>query len=513
MQDIQEYLPRPQRVAVMFIVVIASVMQILDTTIANVALPHMQSALGASQEQISWVITSYIVATAITIPATGFLEGWLGRRNLFLMSIAGFTISSALCGIAGSMSMMIAARVLQGVFGAAIMPLGQSILFDVAKPEERAQSMAIWGLGLMIGPVCGPLLGGWLTENFSWRWVFFINVPIGIMVLVSAASLLDRGKAVFRVLDWRGYAMIAIGIASFQLALDRGTENDWFDSVEIIVEFGIAAAAFWMFTVHTMTAKAPLIARDVLKDRNILIACVLTIIISGSMMAGATFLSLMLQSLFGYGTIDAGLMAAPRGLAMAICMPLVSRLMAFVDSRIMIALGLSLVTVGFVIMSGFSLQMDNHLVIIAGVIQGLGFGFVMIPTNLLALSTLNAIYRTEGASLMSLARSIGGSVVIALGTASVARTVQISHNDIGANVTPETMPMLNAGLFEQLGIRGEAVMGMINMEVNRQSLMIAYIDIFWVMIWVTAVTVPMLFFTRKIVFDGSQDRQMAADAH
>lgn len=513
MQETQEYLPRPQRLAVMIVVVIASVMQILDTTIANVALPHMQSALGASQDEISWVLTSYIVATAITIPATGFLEGWLGRRNLFLLSIAGFTISSALCGIAGSMPMMIASRLLQGAFGAAIMPLGQSIMFDVAKPEERPQSMAIWGLGLMIGPVCGPLLGGWLTENFSWRWVFFINVPIGMLVLIAAASLLDRGKAVFRALDWRGYALIATGIASFQLGLDRGTENDWFDSTETIVEFGLAAAAFWMFIVHTMTAKAPLIARDVFKDRNILVACALTIVISGSMMAGATFLSLMLQSLFGYGTIDAGLMAAPRGVAMAVCMPLVSRLMAFVDSRYMIAFGLSLVMTGFVIMSGFSLEMDNHLIIMAGIIQGFGFGFVMIPTNLLALSTLNAIYRTEGASFMSLARSIGGSVVIAIGTASVARTVQISHNDIGANVSPESMPLLNSGLFEQLGIRGEAIMGMINMEVSRQSLMIAYIDIFWAMIWITAITVPMLIFTRKIIFNGGPDQPLPADAH
>lgn len=513
MQDTQEYLPRPQRLAVMFVVVIASVMQILDTTIANVALPHMQSTLGASQGEISWVLTSYIVATAITIPATGFLEGWLGRRNLFLISIAGFTISSALCGIAGSIESMIAARLLQGVFGAAIMPLGQSILFDVAKPEERPQSMAIWGLGLMIGPVCGPLLGGWLTENFSWRWVFFINVPIGVLVLISAASLLDRGKAVFRKLDWRGYAMIGIGIASFQLGLDRGTENDWFDSPETIIEFGIAAAAIWMFAIHTVNAKNPLIAREVFKDRNILVACMLTIVISGSMMAGATFISLMLQSLFGYGTIDAGLMAAPRGLAMALCMPVVSRLMLLVDSRILIAFGLTLAMAGFVVMSGFSLEMDGHLIILAGIMQGIGFGFVMIPTNLLALSTLNGMYRTEGASFMSLARSIGGSVVIALGTASVARTLQISHNDIGANVSPENVPILNSGLFEQLGIRGEAIMGMINMEVNRQSLMIAYIDIFWVMIWVTAITVPLLIFTRKIVFDGSGDQPMPAEAH
>ena len=372
MQDAPQYLPKARRWAIIIVVMVASVMQILDTTIANVALPHMQSTLGATQEQISWVLTSYIVATAITIPATGFLEGWLGRRNLFLISIAGFTLSSAMCGLAWSLPAMIAARIAQGVFGAAISPLGQSVMYDISPPEERAQTMAIWGLGIMIGPVCGPLVGGYLTENFSWRWVFFINVPVGILTLIFGASLLDRGKAIFRSFDWRGYAMIAIGLASFQLALDRGTEQDWFDSPEIIAEFGLAAASLWMFMVHTLTAKAPLIAKSVFTDRNMLVASFLTLIVSGSMIAGATFLSLMLQTLFGYGTIDAGLMSVPRGLGMALTMLVVGRLVGKVDARVLIGFGMSLVVAGFVIMSGYSLQMDNHLVILSGALQGIG---------------------------------------------------------------------------------------------------------------------------------------------
>ena len=487
-------------------------MQILDTTIANVALPHMQASLSATQEQISWVLTSYIVATAIVIPATGFLEGLISRRNLFILSVAGFTLSSALCGLAWSLPSMVSARMLQGIFGAFISPLGQAIMFDTSPPKKQAQAMTIWGMGVMIAPIMGPVLGGWLTEELSWRWVFFVNVPIGVVTVLGAFALFERAPNKSRPFDWRGYLMIAVGIAALQLGLDRGTQLDWFDSIEVIVEFGIAAGLLWMYVVHTRIAAAPIIAREVFGDRNLLIACIYMLVTSGSLIAGATFITLMLQSLFGYGTIDAGMMGVPRGVSMGVSMLVAGRLSARIDPRLMMGFGLLSVGFGYLVMSRFSLEMDNHLIISVGVMQGFGFGFIMLPMNLLGFSTLAARFRTEGASLYSISRNIGSSVMIALAGASIARNVQVSHSDMAAQITNETIPALNAGLFEQLGIRGESMMTALNFELTRQALMISYINIFFATAILSFVVVPLILLAKpvKAVPAGSMP---ALDAH
>ncbi len=492
------YPPRRRRIAIIVVVMAASIMQILDTTIANVALPHMQASLSATQEQISWVLTSYIVATAIVIPATGFLEGLISRRTLFIVSIAGFTVSSALCGLAWSLPTMVGARVMQGIFGAFISPLGQAIMFDTSPPEKRAQAMTIWGMGVMIAPIMGPVTGGWLTEELNWRWVFFVNVPIGVVTVLGALALFERTPNIPRSFDWRGYVMIAVGIAALQLGLDRGTQLDWFDSVEIIVEFGIAAGLLWMYIIHTRTATAPIISREVFGDRNLLITCIYMLVTSGSLIAGATFITLMLQSLFGYGTVDAGLMGLPRGVSMAVSMLVAGRLSARIDPRLMMGFGLLIVGWGYIIMSGFSLEMDNHLIIWVGILQGFGFGFIMLPMNLLGFSTLAARFRTEGASLYSISRNIGSSVMIAIAGASIARNVQISHSDMASQVTNETVPMLNAGLFEQLGIRGEAMMTALNFELTRQAVMISYINIFFATAILSFVVVPLILLAKPV---------------
>jgi MFS transporter, DHA2 family, multidrug resistance protein len=491
--------PQPRRrIAIIVVVMAASIMQILDTTIANVALPHMQASLGATQEQISWVITSYIVATAIVIPATGFLEGLISRRVLFIVSVAGFTLSSAFCGLAWNLPVMVVARILQGLFGAFISPLGQAIIFDTSPPEKRGQAMTIWGMGVMIAPIMGPVLGGWLTEELTWRWVFFVNVPIGLITVIAAFFLLINSPSERRSFDWRGYAMIAIGLAALQLGLDRGTQLDWFDSIEIIVELCLAGALLWMYIIHTRTSRAPIIARDVFVDRNMMIACIFTIASAGSLIGGAVFITLMLQGLFGYGTIDAGLMGVPRALSMTISMLIAGRMTGRIDPRIMMGCGLFTVGIGYLMMSGFSLQMDRSIIISAGVLQGFGFGFVMIPMNLLGFSTLAARFRTEGASIYAIARNIGSSVMIALGGASIARNVQISHNDMASQITNETVPVLNAGLFEQLGIRGEAMMTAMNFELTRQSLMIAYINIFYATAILSFLVVPLILLAKPV---------------
>jgi MFS transporter, DHA2 family, multidrug resistance protein len=503
-----EQLPPARRLAITFVVMIGSMMQILDTTIANIALPHMQASLGATREQISWVLTSYIVATAIAIPATGFLESRLGSRKLMLFSLAGFTLSSALCGFAATLPLMVFARVLQGACGAFINPLSQSIMFSSYPAEKRAQSMTIWGMGVMIAPILGPVIGGWLTESFSWRWVFFINVPIGVATIVAGAAILQPGLVPNRRFDWTGYVLLAGGLAAFQLGLDRGTGNDWFDSIEIIIEFGLAAMAAWMFFIHTRMAKNPIIAIDVFKDRNCMIASVIAMICAGSMVAGSTFGSLMFQGLFGYSTIDAGLINLPRGICMAISMIMTASLLKILDFRVIMSVGICMVSFGYLIMSHFSLGMDQWPMIWASMLQGLGFGLVMMPMNLMCFSTIKPIFRTEAAALFALSRSMGGAVLISIATAFIARNVQISHSDLGSHITATTMPYLNGGLVEQFGIQGNALLRLLDGEVNRQSLMIAYVDTFWLFVWTSLIAMPTLLLARK---GSGQAGQMASD--
>jgi MFS transporter, DHA2 family, multidrug resistance protein len=496
MDHLAPYPPPAKRRLIMLVVMAATIMQLIDTTIANVALPHMRASLGATQDQISWVLTSYAVATAIAIPTTGFIESRIGRRNLFLVSLAGFIASSALCGISGSIEMIVGARILQGLFGAFITPLGQAIIYDSFPDEDRPRTMAIWAMGAMVAPIVGPLLGGWLTDHWSWRWVYFINIPIGIPTFLFAAAILDRGNAAARKLDWRGYLLIAAGLTALQLLLDRGTTLDWFDSTEICIELGLCVAALWMFGVHSYFSPAPLIPREVWLDRNVLAAAMITFVNSGSMIMSATLVSLMVQGMMGYDTIDAGLVSLPRGIAMAFTMMLAGKLVTLVDVRLIIASGLLIISGGFWIMTGFAPGMDASLIMMAAALQGIGFGFVMLPVNLMSFATIAPQLRTESAALMALFRYLGMSVMLSVATAIIARGVQVSHSEQAAHISNETMPMLNAGLMEQLGFRGQALYGMLDIEINRQAIMIAYDNVFWLMTFVTLFVLPTLLLVR-----------------
>jgi len=490
-------LPSPAiRLAITVVVMSASLMQVLDSTIANVALPHMQATLGATQDSIAWVLTSYIVAAAIATPVTGWLEGRFGRRELFLAAIVGFTLSSMACGLAPSLAAMVAARLAQGVFGAFISPLSQAVMLDIYPPGKRPLAMTIWGMGVMIGPILGPVLGGWLTDNLNWRWVFFINVPIGLIVSVGGWALLRSAPRSARPFDAAGFAMLALALASFQLVLDRGTQLDWLDSTEILIEIGIAAAAFWMFIVHCVTARHPLIPPALFRDRNLMIANLFLLVSSGIMIAGAALIAPMLQRMMGYGVVDAGALVMPRGISMMLSMILAGRLVGLVDSRILIATGLALSAVSQFMMTGFDLQMGSGPIIMSGLVQGLGMGLVILPLNLLAFATLAQQNVTEGAALYSLFRNLGGSIAISITTALVARNTQVSHSDLSAHVTTVTMPFMTAGLVEQLGLRAEDLMRLVDAEVNRQALMIAYLDDFWLMAWAAAVITPLALLMR-----------------
>lgn len=490
--------PTPaRRLGIIVVAMLGTVMQVLDTTIANVALPHMQSTLGATQDQINWVLTSYIVATAIVVPATGFLDQLLGRRTLFAIAIAGFTVSSMLCGLAWSLSVMIVARILQGLFGAVIAPMAQAIMYDSNSPEERTRAMTIWSMGVMVAPVLGPVVGGYLTDAFNWRWVFFINVPIGIFATIGAWLLLPATRIARQPFDAFGYVLIITALCAMQLMLDRGSDQDWFDSIEIWAELLVGIGALWMFIVHTMTAPNPIIPRAVFTDRNFLVSSLFVMVNSGSMMAGAALTAPLLQGLLGYSTVQSGLIMMPRGLAMACTMLLAGRLVDSIDPRLLIGCGIVAASIGQYMMTGLTTEMDQRPIILAGFIQGAGLGLTFLPLNLMAFSTISPTVRTHAASVASLARSYSGSAMIALSSALLVGLIQVSHSDLVGHLTDVKLPILVGGVLEQYGFHGTDALAIADVAVNRQAAMIAYNDVFYAMSLITIGGLPLLLLVRR----------------
>ncbi|PZU76393.1 MAG: EmrB/QacA family drug resistance transporter [Sphingomonas sp.] len=469
----------------------AMVMQILDTTIANVALPHMQTSLGATVDTVTWVLTSYIVATAIALPATGWLSDRLGSRNLFLIAVGGFVIASMLCGIATSLPEMVLFRVIQGIAAAFINPLSQTAMLDINPPERAAKAMSVWGMGVMIGPIMGPVIGGFLTENYNWRWVFYVNVPVGALTFAILWFLLPSRPKARRSFDFMGFAYVGIAVAAFQLMLDRGQTEDWFDSWEIIAEALIAAAFAWLAIIHLATAKKPLFDRELFRNRNLVMGMLFMVVIGISTMAPMALLPPMLQQLFGYPVVDTGMMMAPRGVGVLVTMWLGAQVMARIDARILIITGLIIFAASLRMMAGYSLEMDYWPVVVSGFVQGLGMGLVFMPLNALAFATLDGRYRTDGASILNLTRSIGQSAGISMVTVLLARNIQTSHADLAAHITDATLPAASLiGRFQPLGT---AAMSFADAMVNQQAAMIAYIDDFYLMAWISIAVVPLVF--------------------
>lgn len=489
-------LPPARRSAVNAATISATLMVVLDMTIANVALPHMQAALSATSESVAWVLTSYIIASAVAMPITGWLAARYGRRFLFTGAIAGFTLASALCGFANSLEQMVAARLLQGIFGAFIMPLGQAVVYDVNPPEKIVRTTTIWGMAIMIGPIMGPVVGGYLTDVLDWRWVFFINVPIGIGAAVVMGLSLTTGHRERRPFDFLGFTLLAVMLGSLQLMLDRGTHLDWFGSLEIIIEAGIAAAALWMFIIHTATAEHPIIPLALFQDRNLASSLLPCFVLGGVSMGVAALLAPMLQRLMNYPVYDAGMVVMPRGIGSMLGMIVAGRLAHLVDGRIIAACGLAMMAWSLHMMTQFNLDIGQRPIVISGLIQGMGIGAAMMPMNLLAFSTMESRLHTDGASLYNLTRNLGGAITISIGSALIASNLQKSHLDLGTHVTAITMPFLEGSLVERLGIEAQTVLAMIDMEINRQALMIAYINDFWVLMWASIISLPLVLIMR-----------------
>ena len=476
-------------------VMLATLMQALDTTIANVALPNMQGTLSATQDQISWVLTSYIVAAAIATPATGWLASVMGRRRLLLIAITGFTAASVLCGLAGSIGAMVAFRLLQGLFGAALVPLSQSTLLDVYPREKHGAAMALWGMGVMVGPILGPPLGGWLTDTWSWHWVFLINVPIGAAALLGVAASLPTDETHATRFDWRGFAFLAIGIGALQLFLDRGEQQDWFGSVEIQIEAALAFLGFYLYAVHWKFSERPFLDLGLFADRNFLASNLFIFVLGVVLFATMALLPPFLQNLMGYPVVTTGLLLAPRGVGTLIAMMLVGRLLARgTDARLLAGIGMLLTAYSLLLMTRFSLDVPQSMIVSTGVIQGLGLGLVFVPISTVAYSTLPMRARTEAAGIFSLVRNIGSSVGISIVMTLLSRNTQINHAEIAARLTPFGG---NAGQLAASLASGSGVAAL-NAEVTRQASGIAFLDDFWLMMVMTVVAIPLLLLLRPV---------------
>jgi DHA2 family multidrug resistance protein len=485
----------PNRGLITVMIMLATIMQVLDTTIANVALPSMTGDLGASQDTITWVLTSYIVAAAIMTPVTGWLADQIGKRELFIISIVGFVVASMLCGIAWNLSAMVMFRLMQGIFGAAIVPLSQTFLLDINPREKAGSAMAMWGAGIMVGPIIGPTLGGWLTESYNWRWVFLINLPIGIIATLGCIAYLPASTRRIRRFDFFGFAMLSMGIGAFQLMLDRGGELDWFASQEIWIYLFLMLTGFWMFVFHINGAKMPFLEPAMFRDRNFRIGLIFIFIIGIVLLASLALLPPMLSSIFGYPTITTGLVMGPRGVGTMVSMLLVGRLMRSVDPRILVTLGLILTAASLYFMTGFSPQMGAGPVIWTGVLQGLGLGLVFVPLSTIAFSTIDTKYRADATSLFSLVRNIGSSIGISIVSVMLTRNIQVNHVDLGAAMSPFNPVLQQVSPGAVAG--NVTALAQLDGLVNLQSAMIAYIDDFKLMMFVTLAALPLSFLLRR----------------
>ena len=478
-------------------VMLATIMQALDTTIANVALPHMQGTMGATQDQISWVLTSYIVAAAIFTPLTGFISARLGRKRLFLWSVIGFTVASMMCGAAQSLPQIVIFRLLQGIFGAGLVPLSQAVLLDAYPREKHGSAMALWGVGVMVGPILGPSLGGWLTEYYNWRWVFYINLPFGILAWLGIATYVhETAIDAARKFDLLGFGLLSIGIGALQMMLDRGESLDWFASGEVTLEAIVAGLALYMFVAHIFTAKPAFIEPGIFKDRNFSIGLVFIFIIGVILLATMALLPPFMQSLMGYPVIDVGILLAPRGVGTMIAMVTVGRLSGRIDARLMVFLGLALTSLSLWMMTGFTTDMPSSKIITTGVIQGFGLGFVFVPLSTMTFATLPVFYRNEGTALFSLVRNIGSSIGISMVITYLAERTQINHAAFAQYISPFNTAARLAMDHGSLDLHSPLGLSTIDGQVTAEAATLAYLQDFRLMMWITLAACPLLVLLR-----------------
>lgn len=482
----------PHRGLITGSLILATTMQGLDGTIANVALPSIQASLSATQEQMSWVLTSYIVATAIMIPLSGWLSSRIGRKKVLLASILAFTVTSMMCGLAQNLSQLVFFRLLQGLSGAALVPMSQATLLDINPPERHARAMSMFVMGVTIGPIMGPVLGSWLTDQYSWRWVFFINVPIGAMCFFGLFSFMPESKIKRSSFDYFGFATLTVAILALQLMLDRGQLKDWFSSTEIWFEFACAAIASYWFALHSTAAREPFIDLRLFKDRNFVIGNFFILTIGVLMFSPLALLPSLLQDLMNYPVMTAGWLMAPRGLGTVAATLALKPILRYADPRAVIGAGFAVTSFALWLMCTFYLQMSDHLVVWSGLMQGFGIGLAFVPLATATFGTLPVQMRNEGTSVFSLLRNLGSSVGIAAVQVIFVRNTQIMHARLAEHVTP-----YGTQLRELPDLTSTAGLIVMNDRVTQQATMIAYDNVFKLMFVISLACVPLVVLLRK----------------
>jgi len=488
----------PNRALITVCAMAATLMQALDGTIANVALPYMQGGLSSTADQVTWVLTSYIVAAAIMTSPVGALAARYGRKRIFLVSVGGFTFASLLCGAAQSLEQMVLFRLLQGAFGAALVPLSQATMLDIYPPARRGSAMAVWGMGVMLGPILGPTLGGWLTESYNWRWVFYVNLPVGLFAFAGLWIFLREDRpAHARSFDWFGFTALSLGIGALQLMLDRGQREDWFTSTEILIEAGLAALGLWLFLVHLLTAERPFIPPRIFKDLNFLSAFFMMFVVGAILFSTSALLAPYLQTLGGYPVFDAGLVMAPRGVGTMAAMMVAGRLADRVDPRMLMLFGVGVIAWTMWDMTGWTPDLSQHQLMLVTAAQGFGLGFIFIPLQVVAFATLPPEMRTDGTALTSLVRNIGSAIGISTTIAVLEHDTQVLHAEIASNVGPLNRMLHLSGVSQYWDPTTTAGAAMLNDEVTRQAQIMAYANDFHLLLLLCIPTAALVLMMRR----------------
>ena len=477
-------------------VMLASLMQVIDVTIAATAIPNMQGNLSASPDQISWVLTSYIISTAIMTPAVGWLSARIGRRRLFMISLAGFTVASLACGQASSLEELVMWRLFQGALGAPMMPLSQAILLDVFPRQRHGFAMGIWSVGLMIGPIIGPALGGYITEVYGWPWIFYINLPLGVVALLGIRAFVPESERQPRPFDFLSFAALGLGVGSFQVMLDRGELLDWFSSLEIMVEAGIAAACFYVFIVSALTAKHPLVDLRLFRDRNFAVGIWFVFMFGMLLLTGIALMPLFLQNLLDYPVIVSGNVLVPRGFGAMAAMVVTARFLDRIDGRWLMGIGLILLAYAMWEHAHFTADVSFYTIGWVGVVQGFGLGLVFVPINTLTFVTLSPEHRTEAAGMFNLVRNAGASIGVSIVIGQLIRNTQISHEELVGYITPFNEMIRAPFLPEVWRLSDVAGLLALNNEITRQASTIAFQNDFKLLMFLALLNIPILFFFR-----------------
>ncbi len=492
------------RVLIAISVMLSAIMVLLDMTIANVSLPHMMGALGVTSEQITWVLTSYSMAEAICIPLASFLSLKFGVRRLMLISVSGFIISSALCGQATSLSEMIFFRITQGAFGAAVIPLTQSIMFKIFPSDQQGKAMAIFSIGILLGPILGPTIGGLITENMSWRWIFYVNVPIGICCLTLLfvyVHIEEKGKA---TVDWPLVFGMAIGIGLLQMVLERGNQDEWFNSNTILFSSIIAAIAWVYFLVRSFRTKGEIAPMWLLKDKNLLVSCIMMAIFSMSMFGITQLQPMMLEQLLDYPVDTTGFMMAPRGIVAAIVLISVAPFIDKLDPRKFIFIGLMLNGIATYLMTFYSMNIDPFWILMPSMIQGAGMGLVFAPLSQLACSTLSPENNIGGTVVFNLCRTLGGSFGVSIVNTYFSRVQQKEWHALSEGITANSQALQNIAAEQNTLILDPGFMAQISLLLKQQSTLLAFVYTFGFIMMSYFFLLPFLLFLDRKKYEKNK---------